>query len=49
MSIIHALIARYQDIVLCESSDYSGNFLQISRTVLQKTKSDKKAIITYDK
>lgn len=50
MSIIHALIARDPDIVLCEHSEHSGNFLQISRVILQKAiKPESKQIITYDK
>jgi hypothetical protein len=49
MSLIHALIAREPDVVLCEHSEYTGNFLQISRLVLQKTKPDSTASITYDK
>ncbi len=49
MSIIHSLIARYPDIVLCEHSEYSGNFQQISRLILQKVNVDRKYSIVYDK
>lgn len=49
MSIIHALVARHPDIVLSEHSEHSGNFLTISRVVLQKAvKPDSKQSITYD-
>ena len=36
MSFIYALISRDPDIVLCDYSDYTGNFMQIARVVLQK-------------
>jgi len=50
MSIIYALIARHPDVVLCEFSQHQGNFLQISRVVLQKAiKPETKQIIKYDK
>ncbi len=49
MSIIHSLIARHPDIVLCEHSDHTGNFLQISRIILQKViKPETKQSIVYD-
>lgn len=48
MSIIHSLIARYPDVVLVEHSEYSGNFLQISRLVLQNIKSESAVSIIYD-
>ena len=49
MSIIHALVARHPDIVLCEYSEHTGNFLQISRIILQKVvKTDTKQMIIYD-
>lgn len=50
MSIIYALIARDPDIVLCEHTEHTGNFLQISRVILQKgIKPEAKQIILYDK
>ena len=49
MSIIHALIARHPDVVLVEHSEYSGNFLQISRLVLQNIKKESSVSIIYDK
>ncbi len=49
MSIIHCLIARHPDIVLCEHSEHTGNFLQISRIILQKViKPETKQSIVYD-
>ena len=50
MSFIYALISRDPDIVLCDYSDYTGNFMQIARVVLQKgIKQNAKFIIQYDK
>jgi hypothetical protein len=49
MSIIHTLVARHPDIVLCEYSEHTGNFLQISRIILQKVvKPETKQMIVYD-
>ena len=36
MSFIYSLIARDPDIVLCEYTEYTGNFMQIARLILQK-------------
>ena len=50
MSFIYALISRDPDIGLCDYSDYTGNFMQIARVVLQKgIKQNAKFIIQYDK
>ena len=50
MSFIYALISRDPDIVLCDYSDYTGNFMQIARVVLHKgIKQNAKFIIQYDK
>lgn len=50
MSFVYSLIARLPDIVLCEYSDYTGNFYQIARMVLQKSITpNSKSIIQYDK
>ena len=38
MSIIYALVAKNDDQVLCEYTEYKGNFEQISRTILRKKK-----------
>lgn len=50
MSFIYSLIARDPDIVLCEYTEYTGNFMQIARLILQKgVKQNTKYIINYDK
>ena len=50
MSLIYSLIARAPDVVLCEHTEYSGNFMQIIRSILQKNiKTNSKCIISYDK
>jgi hypothetical protein len=49
MSIILSLIAKFPDIVLCEYSEFVGNFPQITRVVLQKLKPNSKYSVEYDK
>jgi hypothetical protein len=49
MSIIYALIARSSDVVLCEHTDYAGNFQQITRVLMRKIKKNMKYSIVYDK
>lgn len=49
MSIILSLIAKFPDIVLCEYSEFSGNFHQITRVVLQKLKPNCKYLFEYGK
>jgi hypothetical protein len=49
MSIIYALIARSSEVVLCEHTEYAGNFQQISRILLRKIKKGTKYSIEYDK
>lgn len=49
MSILYALIAKEPDVVLCEYTDYSGNFQQITRIILRKIKKESKYTIDYDK
>lgn len=49
MSIIFALISRGNDVVLCEHTDYAGNFQQISRMLIRKIKKNSKYSIEYDK
>ena len=49
MSIIYALIARSSEVVLCEYTEYAGNFQQISRILLRKIKKGSKYSIEYDK
>ena len=50
MSFIYSLIARESNIVLADYTEYSGNFEQVARIVLQKgIKHNCKYIINYDK
>lgn len=49
MSIIFALISRGIDVVLCEYTEYAGNFQQISRMLIRKIKKCTKYSIEYDK
>lgn len=48
MEIIYILIARSSKIVLCDYTDYSGNFQQIALLLLPKVKKDTKCEIIYD-
>jgi hypothetical protein len=49
MSIILSLIAKFPDVVLSEYSDFTGNFHQITRVILQKLKPDCKYLFEYGK
>ena len=50
MSIIYSLIARSTDIVLCEYTEFAGNFQQVTRVLLRKaTKKNTRFIFPYDK
>ena len=49
MSIIYALISKDFDCVLCEYSEFTGNFQQITRIILRKISSDSKKTIDYAK
>ena len=50
MSLIYSLISHKPDIVLCEHTEYNGNFMQIIRSILQKgVKDNIKCVIPYDK
>ena len=50
MSFIYSLISKNKDTVLCEYTEFAGNFQQISRVILQKgIKINSKYIINYDK
>ncbi len=49
MSLIYSLISRNSDVVLCEHTEYAGNFQQISRMLLRKIKKNTKYSIEYDK
>ena len=48
MSIIYAMIAKNDDQVLCEFTEYKGNFEQISRTILRKIQKNSRGALTYD-
>ena len=48
MSLIYTIICRDHDKVLCEYTDYHGNFEQITRNLIKKTKTYAKATIVYD-
>ena len=49
MSIILVLIAIEPDTVLCEHTNFNGNFLQVSRTILRKAiKEESISCINYD-
>jgi hypothetical protein len=49
MSIIYAFIAKKTDVVLCEHTEFTGNFQSISRVILRKLKKNSKYSIEYDK
>ena len=48
MPIIHVLIAKNIDSVLCEYTEYQGNFKTIARIFLQKIKPNTRQTIQYD-
>ena len=48
MLIIYALIAKNDDQVLCEYTEYKGNFEQISRTILRKKQKNSRGVLTYE-
>ena len=48
VSIIYTLIARNSKIVLCDFTEYSGNFSQISMVMLGKIKKNSKCEIQYN-
>ncbi len=49
MSIIYTLVAKTNNVILCEYTEYSGNFQYISLIILKKIKPNKKCTIEYDK
>ena len=49
MSILYSLIAKDGLVVLCEFTEYSGNFQQISRMLLKKIEPNTKKTIEYNK
>jgi hypothetical protein len=48
MSIIYALVAKSHDKVLCEYTEYHGNFEQVSRGLLKNIQKDTRATFSYD-
>ena len=48
MSIIYGLIAKNDDQVLCEYTEYKGNFEQISRMILRKIQKNSRRALIYD-
>ena len=48
MEIIYTLISRSSKIILCDYTEYSGNFQQISLLLLPKVKKNTKCEIIYD-
>ena len=48
MSIVYTLISKSFDKVLCEYTEYHGNFEQISRSLLKNVKLNHKATFSYD-
>ena len=48
MPIIHVLISKNIDSVLCEYTEYQGNFATIARIFLQKIKPNTRQTIQYD-
>lgn len=48
MAIIQTIIARHNQIILVEYTDYYGNFQQISRILLRKLSKEKKLTIDYN-
>jgi vesicle-associated membrane protein 7 len=47
MSVVYTLICKGNDKVLCEFTEYQGNFEQISRSLLKKVQKDKRATFSY--
>ena len=48
MKIIYTLIARNSKIVLCDFTEFSGNFQQISLVLLGKIKKNTKCEVEYN-
>ncbi len=47
MSVVYTLICKGSDKVLCEFTEYQGNFEQISRSLLRKVEKNKRATFSY--
>jgi hypothetical protein len=48
VKIIYTMIARSSKIVLCDFTEYSGNFQQISLVLLSKIKKNSKCEVEYN-
>ena len=48
MMIIYTCIAKNQKSVLCEYSEFNGNFQQVSTRILDKVDSDESFSMEYD-
>ena len=48
IEIIYSLISRSSKLILCDYTDYTGNFQQISLLLLSKVKKETKCEIIYD-
>jgi len=48
IKIIYTLIARGSKIILCDFTEFSGNFQQISLVLLQKIKKNYKCEVEYN-
>ena len=49
MSFIYSLIANDRKIILADNTEYSGNFSQIVRLLLDKIEKEGKVTMDYDK
>lgn len=47
-SIIYTLVSRSPNIVLCDYTEYSGNFQQLSMIMLKRIKKNSKCEIQYN-
>ncbi len=47
MSIVYTLISKGPEKILCEYTEYQGNFEQISRSLLKKVVKDSRATFSY--
>jgi hypothetical protein len=48
MSIIYVVVAKSEDRILCEYTDFVGNFEQIARSLLKEVHIQHKATFSYD-
>lgn len=48
VKLIYTLIARASKLILCDFTEYSGNFQQVSLVVLSKIKKNSKCEIEYN-